>query len=277
MENYIKCFQTCSKCLISMNFLLALICLLTTSIYYHNTNLIISEFLIYYEKLFGIIAIILSILLIINAMIGMYSIFMKSSKQLKFYHLCGFLMSLFTFSFSIIVFVQCSFYRNIYVDSELCHIDKEFSEFSKIYEKSRNYLCSEQCPCDIKTHLYENLTISPTGSIKIQQCFHVNNDFFDDIKFFNDLEAMETKYECSGMCEKAFLYTFSNINEGIPKYNCVYSIFRNLFHFYIIIGSVFIVNSFVLMIFAINSFFICYNHSHGKRDQSSYYELLTTP
>ena len=274
MENYIKCFQTCTKCLISMTFLLALICLSTTTVHLIKNHPILSDFLIYYKSVFGLWALILSLLLVINACIGLYSLVYKSSKALKIYHITSFLLSLITFSFSIIVFYQCSLYRNIYDEKEMCIIDKDYSNLSKIHKNAQDYLCSERCACnliDFEEIDNKKLNISSEGAKKIQDCPFINEDFKEKTGVFGDLEALESNYNCGGICERTDFFIFSDINKKKPKFSCIYEIFRSLFLFYILSGSVFIVNSFILLMFSINSFFIQYNSEQNR----SYYDKLT--
>ncbi len=274
MENYIKCFQTCTKCLISMTFLLALICLSTTTIHLMKNHPILSDFLLYYKRIFGLLALIFSILLVINACIGLYSLIYKSSKALKIYHIMSFLLSLITFCFSITVFSQCSLYRNIYNEKEMCIIDKDYSNLSKINLKAQDYLCSERCACnlmDFEGIDNKKLNISSQGACKIQDCPFTNEDFKKEIEVFKDLEALENNYNCGGICERTDFYIFTDINKKKPKFSCIYGIFRNLFLFYILTGSVFMVNSFILLMFSINSAFI----QHNSEENTNYYDKLT--
>ena len=276
MENYVKCFQTCTKCLVSMSFVLALICTLTVVVHSLKGDPIISEYLIYYKNLFGTLAFIFSLLLLLNAGIGISSLFKKSPKLIRIFHVFGFLLSILSFGFSLIVFYQCSIYRNYYNPKGLCVVDKEFSKISQIYHKSKSLLCTKDCPCKIENFLDEynkyNFAISENGAISIQECENLERFFTnEEISEFESLKNLENSYECSGICEGKPIFMFSDVNKGVPKFMCTYSIFKMLFNLYILIGSVFIVNSFILLIFSVNSFFI----SHNSDEKQNYYDRLT--
>jgi len=276
MENYVKCFQTCTKCLISMSFLLSLVCVLTVSVHLLKENPIISEYLIYYKNLFGALAFSFSILLVTNAAIGIFSLISKSSKAIKIYHIFGFFLSILAFGFSIIIFYQCSIYRSYYNPKDLCNVDKDFADISKIYQKSKDLFCSEECPCNLNNSYDEyeadNFIISNKGANSVQECPNLESFFTkEEQKSFYSLNSLENVYECSGICEENPIFMFSDINKGQPRDMCTNSIFKMLFNLYILIGSVFIVNSFILLIFSINSAFIY----HNSNEKLNYYEKLT--
>lgn len=272
MENYIKCFKTGTKCLISMNFLLALVCGFTIIVYMARESHILSTFLLYYKSLFGVLALAFSILLIINSFLGLFSLVFKSSKLIRIYQFFGFFMSVLALNYSVLIFLQCTFYRSLYANRELCVIDKEFSNLARIYIKAGDLLCSQKCPCSLSHDKRYHLGyFIEEGAKSVMDCPNAINIFRNDEISLKALNNLENVYKCSGMCEKENIFMFSDINKGDPVSSCIYSIFKELFHFYIMIGSVLFVNSFILLLFSINSFFIL----HYSTEQGNYYQKLT--
>lgn len=259
MENYIKCFQTCTKCLIFMDFLLAMICFCTIAVYEFRYKPILSDYLLYFKHLFGGISLLLAFILVINSLIGLYALYSKSSHALRVYAVLGTCLTFLSLAFGIIVLLQCDVYRAYYDEKTLCSIDKEFSQISSLYNEADGILCSEACPCD------GNVT-------SINSCSTFTSKNRNNLTLIYLIEEMEEIYECSGMCQLLDRYIFSDFSRGIPQMSCLKAIFKALYHFYIIIGSVFIANSFILAIFVLNSCFLTRKGS-GER---SYYEKMTS-
>lgn len=259
MENFVKCFQTCTKCLISMNFLLSCLCFSTICVYQFTNFPIISDFLRFYRKLFGICALVLSFLLFSHAFVGLWALFKRNSRLLRVYAGAGAVFSGISLTFAVIVLLNCGLYRDFFAKAaNLCEIDADFQAIAENYTFARKLLCSEACPCE-----------SPGNAVKVQDCADFRSG---NASFVDELQELEGKYECSGMCVKENRYFFTDFRRGTPKFACLHVIFKGLYVFYSIVGSVFVANALILAVFAINAAFLARNSAENR----GFYEKLTT-
>lgn len=230
MQNYEKCFQTCTKCLVSMNFLLSGLCALTISAYQLASFPVISDFLRFYKDLFGFCALFLSFLLFSHASCGVFALFKKNSRLLRFYAVFSAVFAGISLFFAVFVLLQCGFLRNF---ASFCNTDPKFLESATIYSRAEKILGSAQCP-------WEKFK-------KVQDCEGFRG-FSREI--VAQLQELEQKYECSGMCLKKKLYFFSDFRRKTPKIACGEAIFNG---FYVVVGGIFVANALIVAIFAINA------------------------
>ncbi|EAR97152.3 transmembrane protein, putative (macronuclear) [Tetrahymena thermophila SB210] len=159
-------------------------------------------------------------------------------------------------------------------------IDRELDNY---FDQTTQLLCSQQCPCKWQntTEIYrknpQNYVLNKyEGAKSAAQC----PGFLDDIQlqpekkhYLQTMIQLEV-FGCSGYCQKKDIFSMSDINIGIPQYNCFY-VSRHLqrMHFNSVIIGLYLL-CLVLLILIPSTCCLFFNFSREKEEREQMYERV---
>ncbi|KAL4441719.1 hypothetical protein ABPG74_008716 [Tetrahymena malaccensis] len=161
----------------------------------------------------------------------------------------------------------------VFIDREL---DNYFDQTSKL-------LCSQECPCKWQntTEIYKKnpskyVLNKYEGAKSAAHC----PGFLDDIqlqpekKYYLQSMIQLEVFGCSGYCQKKDIFSMSDINTGVPQYNCFY-VSRHLqrMHYNSVIIGLYLL-CLVLLILIPSTCCLFFNFSREKEEREQMYERV---
>mmetsp|Transcript_35041 Transcript_35041/g.34061 ORF Transcript_35041/g.34061 Transcript_35041/m.34061 type:complete len:240 (-) Transcript_35041:57-776(-) len=100
-----------------------------------------------------------------------------------------------------------------------------FYEIDKVYSDGKSTLCSPSCPCIANSTLWPGddmlqISYSKGGADSLDDCTTSSLTSQQKNNLMPLLQALETDFNCAGMCQVSPLYLFSNVNRGPPTKDC---------------------------------------------------------
>ena len=87
-------------------------------------------------------------------------------------------------------------------------------------------MCTETCPCHVsdstsyKGSKYSDMVVKPDGYTDLLGCPAETLSKGHESKFAPFLRAMESEFDCAGICSLPDYYLFSTVNKGPPQALC---------------------------------------------------------
>ncbi|KAL4488937.1 hypothetical protein ABPG72_005724 [Tetrahymena utriculariae] len=159
-------------------------------------------------------------------------------------------------------------------------IDRELDDY---FDQTAKLLCSQECPCKWQntTEIYRKnpqkyVLNKYEGAKSAAQC----PGFLDDIqmqpekKYYLQTMIQLEVFGCSGYCQKKDIFSMSDINIGVPQYNCFY-VSRHLqrMHFNSVIIGLYLL-CLVLLILIPSTCCLFFNFSREQEEREQVYERV---
>jgi len=101
-------------------------------------------------------------------------------------------------------------------------------QIDNMYKQGSQLLCTDLCPCSISditmwdVDVAANLVTKPDGFSRLLDCPNEGISQKHESKYAVFLEALETEFDCAGICELPEFFMFSDVNkaEGPPQMLC---------------------------------------------------------